>query len=108
MLSTESYQELVNLGVSDDELAKAREQMKPKPIEVLECNMLTVQVFVLLDLRLNMGFGSAHYSGTDKAEAVSIVEKFTKDDKIIRDFLNRLKIIENEACRVLNQRMSKK
>lgn len=107
-VTKEAYDELVRAGVSDDQLEKTRERMRPKAIEVLEANFLTIQVFSLLDLKLNMGFGGALYEGTDKSQAIAVMQTYTKDDKIIRDTLIRLKILESEACKFLNQKMSRK
>ena len=98
---------MVRAGVSEEQLIKAREKTKPKPIEVLPDNLLTVQVFTLLDLKVDVTMGGAIYSGTNKSEALAVVKTFTKDDKIIRDTLVRLKIIESEACKILNQRQKR-
>lgn len=69
--------------------------------------MLAVQVFTLLDLSVIAGMGGAFYGPINKTEALGVVKTFTKDDKIIRDTLIRLKIMESEACKILNQRQKR-
>ena len=94
-------------GIPEDQLQQARERAEPQPIEVLPDNLLTVQVFTLLDLKVDVTMGGVIYGGTNKSEALAVVKTFTKDDKIIRDTLVRLKIIESEACKILNQRQKR-